>query len=84
MVFYRVENLVGMASRLLGLMRMILPVLLMVGGLIVVSWWWWWFVFEYDAFDEIRDDRLWRDGVCGSILLDLGVFYFLGNVGLLG
>ena len=40
--------------------------------------------FEYDAFDGIPDDRLWKDGVCGSILLGLAVFYFLGNVGLLG
>jgi hypothetical protein len=37
-----------------------------------------------DAFFGIRDDRLLRDGVYDSILLDLGFVYFRGNVGLLG
>ena len=37
-----------------------------------------------DAFFEIRDDRLLRDDVCGSNLLDLGFVCFGGNVGLLG
>ena len=40
-------------------------------------------VFEHDAFVGRRDDKLWKDDVCGSISLDLAVFYFLGNVGLL-
>lgn len=37
-----------------------------------------------DAFFENRDDRLLKDDVYGSSLLDLGFFYFRGNVGLLG
>jgi len=41
------------------------------------------FVFEHDAFVGRRDDKLWKDDVCGSISLDLAVSYFLGSVGLL-
>ena len=36
-----------------------------------------------DAFFGIRDDRLLRDDVYGSSLLDLGFACFRGNVGLL-
>ena len=34
-----------------------------------------------DEFFWIRDDRLWRDDVYGSNLLDLGFVYFRGIVG---